>query len=100
MFKFKFISEENSNIYYAQNGAFAVKELPEMKEEDGFEVYIDGDEYLDLNEYLSEGDDAEKVINWSTELILIPKSSQLVVKLKRNTKTGVIPLMYMILNKP
>ena len=28
MFKFKFISEENSNIYYAQNGAFAVKELP------------------------------------------------------------------------
>ena len=45
MFKLNFISEENSNIYYAQNGAFAVKELPEMKEEDGFEVYIDGDEY-------------------------------------------------------
>jgi hypothetical protein len=48
MFKLNFISEENSNIYYAQNGEFAVKELPEMKEEDGFEVYIDDDEYLDL----------------------------------------------------
>ena len=68
MFKLNFISQENSNIYYAQNGAFAVKELPEMKEEDGFEVYIDDDEYLDLNEYLSEGDDAEIVINWSTEI--------------------------------
>ena len=45
MFKLNFISEENSNIYYAQNGEFAVKELPEMKEEDGFEVYIDDDEY-------------------------------------------------------
>ena len=68
MFKLNFISEENSNIYYAQNGGFAVNELPETKIEDGFEVYIDDDEYLELNEYLSEGNDAEVVINWSTEI--------------------------------
>ena len=68
MFKLNFISEENSNIYYAQNGGFAVNELPETKIEDGFEVYIDDDEYLELNEYLSEGNDTEVVINWSTEI--------------------------------
>ena len=68
MFKLNFISEENSNIYYAQHGGFAVNELPETKIEDGFEVYIDDDEYLELNEYLSEGNDAEVVINWSTEI--------------------------------
>ena len=68
MFKLNFISEENSNIYLAINGGFAVNELPETKIEDGFEVYVDDDEYLELNEYLSEGNDAEVVINWSTEI--------------------------------
>ena len=59
MFKLNFISEPNQKEYYNIIKNFAADDYPDEE---------DGDEWLNLNEYLSEGDDAEVVINWSTEI--------------------------------
>ncbi|MDB4768157.1 hypothetical protein OAG27_05560 [Flavobacteriaceae bacterium] len=58
MFKLNFISEPNQKKYYNIVKNFPADDYPDEE---------DGGEWLDLNEYLSEGDDAEKVISWITE---------------------------------
>ena len=62
MFKLNFISEENNNLYFHLSEQSSVNELPD------FELEDTSAEYVDLSEYLSEGNDIESVISWSTEI--------------------------------
>ena len=62
MFKLNFVSEENMNLYFNLVKQFSVNELPD------FELEDTSDEYMELYEYLAEGNDIEILISWSTEI--------------------------------